>query len=408
MKLQRVRASLSDGPPPSTFPFVIAEGLAELREFSEFGRIAVVPVAHESLVRPAIIDGKPITYRVPPGIPGGFATYTTPSPVRGGLDAEIHPFPAYVHARTLVTDDGDFADLNEMADVDATVTKGDYDALMYIDMTGEGWVDVQVPQLAGQPGIEIGSRPAYLLLSAPDFFPSCGQRELSRWAASAEIPASFRGGQIWGITPAPLSAMRLPANLQLPNSPFDSEEDTITAVTGMGGPKGPLPTGRTLDTVRASTLPDDGASVFASGWDVAVDVRGPVDTGTPHLAAYGLGSPFPEDAKLCAALSTFWPAVSPDVYRTMSPHTGNSRLRGTVAPLTDEEIGQVGTLPWDGVPGPKVVQVGGQDFLEMGSFLHVDYVTNAVENRFSGRLTSPLTKRVGAESMHVGVVQFET
>jgi hypothetical protein len=30
------------------------------------------------------------------------------------------------------------------------------------------------------------------------------------------------------------------------------------------------------------------------------------------IAAYGLGSPFPEDAKLCAALNSFWPAVAPD------------------------------------------------------------------------------------------------
>jgi hypothetical protein len=142
------------------------------------------------------------------------------------------------------------------------------------------------------------------------------------------------------------------------------------------------------DTVRSSGLPDDGAGVFAPGWDVSVDVLGPVETGTAHLAAYGLGSPFPEDTKLCAALSTFWPAVSPDVYRTMSPHTGNPGLRGTVAPLTDEEIGQVGTLPWDGVPGPKVVQVDGESFVEMASFLHADYVANAVEHRFSGRLTA--------------------
>jgi hypothetical protein len=157
---------------------------------------------------------------------------------------------------------------------------------------------------------------------------------------------------------------------------------------GSGGGGGSPPRPLAQDTVRSSGLPDDGAGVFAPGWDVSVDVLGPVETGTAHLAAYGLGSPFPEDTKLCAALSTFWPAVSPDVYRTMSPHTGNPSLRGTVAPLTDEEIGQVGTLPWDGVPGPKVVQVDGESFVEMASFLHADYVANAVEHRFSGRLTA--------------------
>src|SRR5205807_9517933 len=93
-----------------------------------------------------------------------------------------------------------------------------------------------------------------------------------------------------------------------------------------------------------------------------------------HLAAYGLGSPFPEDSKRCAALSTFWATVAPDITRGMSIAPGNADLRHTVAPLTDEEIGQVGSLPWDGNPGPKVVSINNQLFAECASFMHVDYV----------------------------------
>jgi hypothetical protein len=167
----------------------------------------------------------------------------------------------------------------------------------------------------------------------------------------------------------------------------------MTAVTGMGGVT-PVPQKPHFrDVPRASALPDDAAGVFAPGWDVSVDVLGDIKTGPLHLAAYGLGSPFPEDTKLCAALSTFWPSVAPDVYRTMSPHTRNADLRGSVCPLTDEEIGQTGTLPWDGVRGPKLVQQGGQTFVEMAAFMNVDYVRHAVENRFSIRLTS----RISAE-----------
>jgi hypothetical protein len=394
MKLQRVRKSLApDGADlPTGFPYVIEQDLAELRERSEFGRVAVVPAAHESLVRPAVVDGEPLTFTVPANTAGGFAAYTTRTLSRDGLDAEIHPYPAYVHARTKVVD-GALIDLNDEADVNAEVDRGGYEALLYIDTTGEGWVDVGVPALAGQPGVAGGSRAAYVLLGAPDFFPSCGQRELGRWANSESVPASFRGGQIWAVPPGALSETRLPANLQLPGSPFDPREDTVSAVVGMGAAGGAAPpmAMRPPDALRASTLPDDGAGVFAPGWDASVDVRGDLRTGTPHLAAYGLGSPFPEDAKLCAALSTFWPAVAPDVYRTLSPHTGNARLRGTVAPLTDEEIGQVGSLPWDGVPGPRLVRVGDQDFAEMASFANADYVLNAVENRFSGRLTARVT-----------------
>jgi len=244
-----------------------------------------------------------------------------------------------------------FVNLNDEDNVRKEVSKGNYDALLYLDRTGEGWLDVQVSQLAGKAGIEPGSRAAYVLLSAPDFFPSCGQRELSRWAGSQAIPKNFQD-QIWGIPPDPLSETRLPANLQLPDSPFDPNETTMTAVVGMGTGASKQSAAKQLDVLRASTLPDDGAGVFSPGWDAAVDVKGPLTTGVAHLAAYGLGSPFPEDAKLCAALSTFWPAVAPDVYRTMSMHTGTDDFRGTVAPLTDEEIGQIGLCHGTACPAP--------------------------------------------------------
>src|SRR6185437_10571961 len=105
--------------------------------------------------------------------------------------------------------------------------------------------------------------------------------------------------------------------------------------------------------------------VFAPGWDISTDRTRASGTQVQHLAGYPLGSPFPEDAKLCAALSTFWPAVAPDSTREMEPSRGNQT--GTVAPLTDEEIGQVGELSWDGVPGPRVVTVNGSDSVEYAS-----------------------------------------
>ncbi|HKY87896.1 MAG TPA: hypothetical protein VJL90_14145 [Pseudorhodoplanes sp.] len=373
---------------PKDYPYVIKGNLlAELDERSDFGRIAVVPTVQECLVKPAFDKhGKPQTYRVPARRSGQFATYATGYFYRNG--AEVHPAPAYVHARTMVANKDVFVDLNDKKDVEAAVRKGGYTALLYVDMTGEGWVDVKIRQLVGK--VEEKTRPAYVLLSAPDFFPSSGQRELSRWAKSGDVPEHFRR-EIWEVPPNPLSDTRKPANLQLPESPFDPKDDTMTAVIAMAGKPGKPSNLRLPDTLRASTLPDDGAGEFAPGWDVSLDVKGPRRTGIVHLAAYGLGSPFPEDVKLCAALSTFWPAVAPDVYRTMSMHAGNSW--GTVAPLTDEEIGQVGSLPWDGVSGPKIVQVDGKSVVEMASFAHVDYVTNAVENRFSNRLTSRIHAR---------------
>jgi hypothetical protein len=104
--------------------------------------------------------------------------------------------------------------------------------------------------------------------------------------------------------------------------------------------------------------------------------------GPIHLATFGLGSPFPEDAKLCAALSTFWPTVAPDAARQFEPQYR------TVAPLTDEETGQVGSLPWDGVPGPRMVEGSGPRRVEYNNIAHADYVQNALDGKFTLSLTS--------------------
>jgi hypothetical protein len=211
------------------------------------------------------------------------------------------------------------------------------------------------------------------------------------------VPEHFRG-HLWNIPPTPLSETRLPANLQLPATPFKASDSTITAVVGMGK-REEMPAMWPVqpDARRTSMLPDDAAGVFAPGWDVAQD-KLPGAGGRAHLASYGLGSPFPEDAKLCAALSTFWPAVAPDVFRTFVNVIGRSN--GVIAPMTDEEIGQSGTLPWDGIPGPRQMSVDGRPFVEFASFLNADYVRQALQNRFSIRLTA----RVGVEEYQARIL----
>ena len=206
-----------------------------------------------------------------------------------------------------------FIDLNEEMDVLATMRKEPYDALHYIDFSGEGWVEARI---SGLDDRGIPSIAACALVCAPDFFPACGQFEVSEWSRSSDIPAQFRD-RLWYVKPTPLSEMRFPGNLQLEGNPFNASDTTITAVVGMGKPVGlPLIWPKQLDVLRSSHLPDDAAGVFAPGWDVGIDrMTGAGTDDVAHLAAYALGSPFPEDAKLCAALSTFWPAVAPDVNR---------------------------------------------------------------------------------------------
>ena len=101
-----------------------------------------------------------------------------------------------------------------------------------------------------------------------------------------------------------------PPTSSLANSGFRGDDDTVTSIVtalqriDLLKPKPGAPT-----TKRHAALPDAAAGIFAPGWDTSGD-RVPGAEGQTHLSSYGLGSPFPEDAKLCAALSTFWPAVA--------------------------------------------------------------------------------------------------
>jgi hypothetical protein len=380
VKIQRIHKALGADPLPDSFPYVIRDGeIADWSTEPNFGPGWLVPTARSRLVEPAVMDGKPLTFRVTPDFIDDFAAFE-PSAAGVGRGAA----PEYVHARTQVKGDR-FLDLNDEMDVIGAMKKEPYDALHYVDFSGEGWVQANIPVLNHQ---NIAFVAAYALVCAPDFFPACGQFEVSEWSRSKDVPAQFHGS-LWLIDPTPLSETRLPANLQLQDNPFTADDATVTAVVSMGIPKGlPAIWPQQRDVLRASSLPDDAAGVFAPGWDVGTDEK-PGGDGVRHLAAYALGSPFPEDAKLCAALSTFWPAVAPDVFRTFATPIGNTG--GTVAPLTDEEIGQSGSLPWDGIRGPRVVTQDGKRYVEIASFLNADYVRQVMQNRLSIRLTAQIS-----------------
>jgi hypothetical protein len=379
-KIYRVHKALRQQP-RTTPPYRFKLGIASLSTTPEFGTGTLIPEPHPGLVEPAATGGrKPVSFRVPRG------TTTFSSFDLSSVKHTDGSGPDYIHIRTEIRN-GETTNLNELTEnaLMKKVFAGGYRALHYVDFTADGWIAVDCSQLKDAPGVARKAVPAYSLVTAPDFFPSCDQRELTEWTASLTEPAGLEK-QIWNITPDSLCDVRLPANLQLPKSPFAADDKTMTAIVGLDGP---APEGKqltNLDAQRHSHLPDDAAGIFAPGWDVGVDTLKAGRTKTDHLAAYRLGSPFPEDAKLCAALSTFWPAVAPDATREMEPSKGNES--GTVSPLTDEEIGQIGNLPWDGVPGPQVVLQNGEEFAEFASFQHVDYVQNALSGKFTLRQTA--------------------
>jgi hypothetical protein len=384
-KLFRLHELLGNNPKPVS-PYILTDGIADLIA-SNGGAVQVQPVPHRTLVEEArFADDTRLTFTVPNTNPKNapFSLFSTSLSIDGTTSA-----PSYVHIRTEVRANTAI-DLNQdpaMNSDKALTTKleqGGYEAQNYLDFTGEGWIALTCPELKNVAGVDANSKAAYSLVCGPDFYPSCDQRELTEWTGSSSVPKTLRDG-IWNIPPDPLCDVRLPANLQLNggNNPFRPEEDTVTSLV----PFFEMPSGSVVQAspaaLRHSHLPDDAAGVFAPGWDVSMDTNRDKVT---HLAGYSLGSPFPEDTKLCAALSTFWPAVAPDATREMEPATGNQS--GTVSPMTDQEIGEVGNVSWDGVSAPKIVSVNGREFADYANFARVDYVRNALGDKFTISLTS--------------------
>jgi len=398
-KLRRIHLELGKDaswsePHISQPPFHFKEGIAKLSDNPEFGTNVLVPVPHP-LVEEAQYEGKTLTFKVPKN-PNHLSSSLEINAVKGARRA-----PEYVHIRHKM-ENGEIIDLNKKSSLMEEIKDGGYDAVHYIDHTADGWIEAICPELAFAFQ---GNHPAYSLVTAPDFFPHCDQREVMDWWQQS-VPKALRE-EIWQQGgPDALSDTRRAANLELKTKAligsdkiektvFNSQDDTMTAIVSLPYKVLPQDTkhGKVPETTRHSYLPDAAAGVFAPGWDVSFD-RTQEDTegkSVAFLAAYGLGSPFPEDTKLCAALSTFWPAVAPDAARTFGPEVNQTEFFPTVSPLTDEEIGQVGNLPWDGVSGP--LHKEGQKVIEYTSFNYVDYVNNALHKNFSLSLTSRIDIR---------------
>lgn len=335
-------------------PFRFTEGIAELTTRLELGTGLLVPIHHTTLVEAAQSRGKPLTFTVPSVARNEFA----PSLQISCDDDGSRHAPEYVHVRHAPQENP--ANLNDLADPAAKVSSGGFQAQHFVDFTGDGWIEAVCPELRPHFPRFIA---AYSLVTAPDFFVLCDQRELMDWWLQ-NAPTALRKF-LWQTPPKTLADERMAPNLKLnnidlsdhdgsPNAQFRAEDDTVSAIISLPAPLGiqsrPLIEG---NRSRHNCLPDAAAGVFAPGWDTSFDTT----NGIAHFAAYGLGSPFPEDAKLCAALSTFWPAAAPDAGRSFS------EIFATVSPLTDEEIGQEGKLPWDGIPGPQMHGRGANRFV---------------------------------------------
>jgi hypothetical protein len=320
--------------------------------------------------------------------------------------------PEYVNIRTRVGRGGKLENLNDLSEAkfDEALTKGGYQAAHYVDDTCDGAITAAV---AGLPA-GIRTYAAYSLVSPPDFMPRVDQIDVQRWADSnlRRLGDHFNQG-----SPAPLcdgrnsGASRIGGKMRRGRAPnpavchpfdqsaaaFDRDDLANLTITAVVGP--PPRTEETRVAARASRaatfLPDAASDVFAPGWDIS---QFGDDLGE-FYQNYGLGSPFPEDAKLCAALNSFWPAAAPDAGRTF-PELGGK----TALPLLDDELGfhpddprvrrgEVRTRRgWDGEYGPFFSKDG---TVNVASVARSDYVRNAVEGRLvPGRLAEIDTREI--------------
>jgi hypothetical protein len=376
-------------------PYRFTTGIAELSSSAEFGQGLLVPVPHSPLVQPAMKNGNRLTFLVPSKpqqSSGSVISYDWNPSLQINNDNGARHAPEFVHVRHKVFND-QVQDLNDDPNVTELVMNGNYNAQHYIDFTGDGWIEVNCPELASFfPQHPIS---AYSLITAPDFYPNVDQGDLMDWYIH-NVPEQLRDKSWYDSTHRnnleTLSDQRLAANIELNSDvvsgifskdyPFYLEDDSVTSIVSL-----PLIDenrsvsfeDNTSVKIRHAYLPDAASGVFAPGWDVSFDNTRGVD----HFSAYGLGSPFPEDSKLCAAISSFWPAVAPDAGRSF--WWSSKQPPGvfpTVSPLTDSEIGEANNLTWDGYNGPIVNHTDSSIITYLKSD-YIDYVNNMIENKFT-------------------------
>jgi hypothetical protein len=392
-------------------PFVIKdEAIASLSKQADCGTGMVMPKP-APLIREAKYKGKLLTFPWHNSlsrnsknvqISSYFVMPNAGAPIAPGyyLDTDQDSprnAPEYINIRHRVVDEK-VESLNPRPDLMEVIRQGGYDVLHYTDSTGDGWVAADCQQLRDQ-GVA-NSQPAFVLVGLPDFLPKLNQRDLMRWWKT-EVPERLRA-TLWSVPPLALSHARIAANVELPIG-FSLTDNTVTAIVSQLSapgldqvalpvqvPNGPL-------NFEKVGLPDGSPGLFDPGWDVSIGVRSTNGGNDIHkyLVGHGLGSPFIEDAKLCAALGAYWPGLAPDATRQYPPEKwmdGLSYPWPSIAPLTDEELGMVPTakgkrMSWDGVVGPQRRTEGDREVIAYQKMEHVDYIDTL------GTMTAALTAR---------------
>lgn len=347
--------------------------------------------------------------------------------------------PLFVNIRYVVDKDtyklkehytGDTASLAKM-------DEGGYLAAMFEDSICDGCITASVDTTNVNDGIVSRKLatilPAFSLVTAPDFFPFVDSYDLMDYDKHGESIFMEGGNEN-------LSASRLFANLNIKHpltqqTAFADDKNISTiqypqpvAITKTKGKKRSYSeedviAGKTCDTMLAliagaskpvngqypeevaiyqrpmlrdfemtSYLTDTASFIFAPGWDATYSADQKHKT---YLATFGLGSPFPEDMKLCAAANGMWPVASPDAARTfqggLKPLPFYNTYTPCAIPLMDDEIGVhtlhpevlnktiAPTYGWDGEQGPYIDLQQDKVWLNFTDIGKSDYVGNLLD-----------------------------
>ena len=293
------------------------------------------------------------------------------------------------------------------------IKNGGYYTAMFEDNICDGFINAEIKGKTSSLIIDNMARnifPAFSLVTAPDFFPYSESFDLMEFDKNKN--RSFMIGGVENLSTARMHAnpsiidpiskkAAFPEYEEQRNSKGIDLPYTMQAV--LTQKIQPTNEGYSLETNKykqpndrdyssTSYMTDTGSFIFAPGWDATYSE---IEKDRPFLATIGLGSPFPEDMKLCAAANGMWPVASPDSARTFQGSLEPSIL-GDVTPcaipLTDLEIGIHESHPmlsetnttiskcfgWDGEHGPFLNKSNNKFCVEFTDIARADYVYNLI------------------------------
>jgi hypothetical protein len=290
--------------------------------------------------------------------------------------------------------------LKRDASFEKRVSRGGYYAPLFEDSICDGNVDADISSfnLQNLKGIEAKCLPAFSVVTAPDFFPQVDPFDLLEFDNE---PGTSKESNFYEGGVASLATARIIPNPKVVNTKNDNTRHTYTAV--LSGKAGPFqaPSKEVIASFRdprqsgeyhiSSFLPDVSSSVFAPGWDVTYS-KDPKHADDIYIGTEGLGSPFIEDMKFCAALNGMWPATSPDTARTFQGSNEPDYRNPTAIPLLDEELGyhksapctdkaKQGSLGWDGEQGPFLQKTNGKWRINFTDLGRANAIQNALEKK---------------------------